>query len=686
MKDRIIDVSEFTKYGFQALEDTTKAPIGALRVMRNAQVTLRGGLAPRPGTLLLGTKNTSTKKVRGFYKFQKSIGSDEFLIKCYDDEMEFVSRNYLSAGWTRLKSSFTVDQEFGFVTSLVNTANQDYVLGCNRYEPYFSWTGAVAQLAVTLVGGEGTISVDSTLIPDVYESKTATASSATTLDVASANWAASQWVNFYVRITSGTNINKIRKITANTATQITFDTLGSDPGLCTFEIRKPAFPASGTLIIGGTAIAYSAIPTGTTFTVSSANAATAGVLVSQVPTDYPAAPRGNRLANYLGRIVVGNVRSALARNSGGALAGYSSAGSVFVSKLLDPTDFGYAATRVAGEGDIIAMPYGGGDITDVQAQESQFYAFKGMYIEGVSYSQDADDLAVRDPLKAGIGSVGKAIRGSDDVYFVTPDKQFTSIGRVRLQDIRPKTLNIGDPVDRFLEACGVDDVGRGAEISKKIYIPLKSDENQTNNNILLVYNRDSKTFEGIWDIGAFGIERFNNKWYFAESYGPNVRQLFYQHADVEGSTRFPIDFEVATHFMNLTASKAYIQANQGIVIEGYVGGGSSFTTKIWKDFGTMPEITFNFSFDETGLLDGSESSAFIGHAPFGIDPKGASFSEPGSDGRRHFSFRTYFPPQYGDFFSYGFSSSQVDDDFEISRFGLMLKEDPAFNQNRVKFI
>lgn len=686
MKDRVFDIEKFSTYGFQALEDTTRAPIGALRIMRNAQVTKRGGLAPRPGTILLGSENSSAKKVRGLYNFRKSLGSDELLIKCYDDEMEFISKTYEDAGWTRLKSGFTADQEFGFVTSLVNTANQDYVLGCNRFDPYFSWTGAVVELATTRVGGETTIPVDTVLLPDVYESKTATASSATTLDVSGTPWATDQWVNFYVRITSGALQGKIRKIIDNDANTITFDTLGSDPGLCTFEVRKLAFPATGTLIYGGTTIAYTGIDTDASFTVASAHAATAGVLVTVVPTEYPSAPRGNRLTNYLTRIVVGNVRSALARDSGGALQGYSSAGSVFVSKINDPTDFSFAASRAAGEGDIISMPYGGGDITDVQTQESQFYAFKGSYVEAVSYSQDTNDLPDRDPLKAGIGSAGKTIRGADDIYFITADKQFTSIGRVKLTDVRPQTLNIGDKIDRFLQSCGIDDIGRGIEIGEKVYIPLKSTTDRTDNDIVLVYNRNTKTFEGIWDLAVFAFEKWNGKYLFGESDGPNVYEMLVGNADVVGSTRLPIDFEVATHFMNLAASKSYTQANMGMVVEGWVGGGASFTTNIWKDFSESASVTFNFAFTEEGFLDGEESSAFLGSSPLGINPKGATLSDPDADGRRHFLFHTYFPPQYGNFFSFGFSANEADNDLEITRFGLIMKEDPTVNMQRIKTI
>lgn len=681
--DRIIDIN-FSKYGFRSEEDTTSAPIGSLRKMVNAQITTRGGLAPRLGTVLLGTSNTSTQPIRGFYNFRKSMGSDELLVKTYDDEVEFISKNYESAGWTRLKNGFTIGQEFGFMTSLVNTDNQDYVVFCNRYEPYQRWTGAVAQLNGALVGGETVITVDSTLLADVYESKTASASSATTLDISPAAWAASQWTNFYVRITSGVHNGKVRLITATTTTQITFDTLGSDPVTPTFEIRKLAFPATGTLIYAGTTIAYTAIQTSTTFTVASAHAAANSSLVTLVTTEYPAAPRGNRLTNYLGRVVVGNVRSALARDSGGALSGYSSAGSVFVSKLSNPFDFGFSATRIAGEGDIIAMPYGGGDVTDVSYQEDTAYSFKERYIEAIKYSQDTNDLAVREPLKAGIGSVGKTLKGADDIYFFTPSKQLTTIGRVKLKDIKPATLNIGESIKRFLETCVVDDLGRGIEIAERAYFPLKSNSTVTRNDIVIVYNRDKRVFEGIWDIGAFAFEKWNDAYYYAQSNGANVYKLFQNHSDVEGTERFGINFEVATHFFNLTASHGYLQAMSGIVLEGYIAGGATFNFSVTGDFATASFLSGTFAFTETGLLDGNTSQAFLGNGPLAINPLGVSLSDPDADGRRHFQWRQYFPFQYKNHYSVGITASSPDNDFEIIRAGLIMKEDVSVAVNKIK--
>ena len=199
-----------------------------------------------------------------------------------------------------------------------------------------------------------------------------------------------------------------------------------------------------------------------------------------------------------------------------------------------------------------------------------------------------------------------------------------------------------------------------------------------------MYNRDKQIFEGIWDISAFAIERWNDGYYYAESNGPNVYKLFEGHSDVENDERFPIDFEVGTHFMNLTASKSNLQAMHGIMIEGYVAGGATFDFSVTKDFASNPFLTGTFAFTEEGLLDGEQTQAFLGNGPMAVNPLGVTISDPDSDGRRHFQWIKYFPYQYGNYFSVGFTASEADDDFEIIRMGLIVKEDVSVDVNKIK--
>lgn len=683
-----IDMENFA-LGLYGLQDTTKSPFGAARVMRNMQITDRGGIAPRPGTQLLGAKNTAPFGLKGLYNFRKSFDQDEFLIKTYGETVEVYSKDHTVADWWTLKESFTSDKEFGFVTSLVNVESSDSCVFCNRYEPVQRWIGAVTSLSTSLAGAETVIPVDSVLTAETFEAQTATVSTATTLDVAGTPWGASQWVNMYVHILQGVYVGQVRKITATTSNQITFTALPGDPGDVDFEIRQAAFPATGTLIIDGNTVDYSGFASSTGFTVVSAPIVPipidGEIIVSLVPEEFPSDPRGNRLTNYLGRIVVGNVRSAVARDAGGALQGYSSAGSYFVSKINDPVDFEFSATRVAGEGDIIGTPYGGGEIVDVVHHEDTAYAFKPRYVESVKYSQDASDLAVREPLKAGIGAIVPTIKGSDDVYFITADKKFTSIGRVQAKDIKPQTVNIGYKIKRILDSYGFV-FGRGIEFEDKIFIPARSSESEvTYNDIIVVYNKVTDSFWGVWDIPANFLEQFNGGLYYADALTPNVYKMFEGSADVDGDDRYPISAEYATHFLNLTPSDGNLQGLNGMYYEGYIDANTEIEFKVWKDFSETPFLQFTFSGAEEQFLAGNSLDAYLGGGPIGLHPHGA-LSAPDQDGRRHFYFRVYFPFQYGYHFSLGVASSGTDLDYEVTRMGMLLRSTLTNDATKIKLL
>lgn len=692
MQESFIPFSSFEQ-GLYALADTTKAPWGSARVMKNMMITDRIGVGPRPGTQLLGSKNASTFGSKGFFNYKRSFETDEILMKVYDTYIEGYSKNYSAAGWFRVKTTMTSNKDTGFLPTLLNTDNNDYVTIGNRYDPFQTWTGALAKLNGALLGGETTVVVDSTLTPEIYNSQTASGSSATTLTIPSTIWAADQWTGLYVRITSGALAGKIRAITATTSTQITFGTLGSDPGLCTFEIRQIRFPASGTLSINGVTLAYSAIPTDTTITTSAAAATADGSIVTVVPTLYPQNPMGNRFCNYLGRAVVVHVRSALAYGSGSTKQGFVEGGNYYVSKIASPFDFGYSAARVAGEGDFQPTPYGGGDVLDAATMEDFFYIFKRDYIESIQYSQDANDVIQRTPLKAGVGSIGRVIPGQDDIYFVTPDKQITSIGRAKLRDLKPHTDNIGIKIKRLLDTYDFSDIN-GIQYKNRIFICCKSDTTRSKNDIMIVYNLTSGAFEGIWDLPAYGLQVWqDNRLFYAESVTADVYEMFTGNSDVTDTDRYAIDSEYATHFFDVTYKRRNFFKNRvgeqqqchGFYFEGYIKGGSAITFEAWKDFSTNPFLSFNFSGSEAQFEDASIDNAFLGGDPIGLDPMGA-LGPVSVDGRRHFAFYVFFPYQYGKYFSVGFKSSGTDIDYEVTHMGLAMSPTPDLDTGRIKGI
>lgn len=675
------DMDKFNA-GLVLLNDDSTAPVGSAREMTNVFITDRGGIAPRPGTMMLGERNPSASKGKGFFVFKKSFGAVELPMKAYDDELEAYNP---SAGWFRVKDSFTPDQEFGFISSLVNTDNEDFAYFCNRYEPFQRWSGQVALLSGALTGGETTIAVDSTLEVDTFYSGVVSAAPApttTTIDDAAAvpPWSSlgNQWTNFYVYITSGAQAGKVRKISATTTSQITFAALpGAPVAGDTFEIRQVKFElALGTeFIYNGIPITVTAVDTDTDLTVASAHAAPIGTPITMTPVEYIDAPRGNRIDSLLGRTMVGNVRSALSRDSGGALQGSNSAGSVWVSKINDPKDFTTASVpRVAGEGDLISTPYGGGDITAVAVHEEVAYVYKHSYVESIQYTQDINDSAIRTPLKPGAGSINKIIKGKDDHYFMTVDKQFTSLGRIEGKDSTVQTANIGLPIKRLLDAYEFDDFN-GVEYRNRILFSARSNNFEEDNNSTLVWNKRTQSFEGAWNIGAHGFDIYGEELYYQESYGPNVWKMFESRkTDVDGEDELPISARWQSNFYNLAPIKGNFQAVESFAFEGYIAADAEFTFSMYKDFATESSIEFTFGgVGDNEFFVGSDLASFLGANPLGLHPIG-TIDTPGADGRRRFSFMVYFPYIYGQYFSIAFGSFGIDQDWEIIRSSLGVRE------------
>lgn len=745
MKTLTLNQSDFSK-GLHLLEDDTKAPLGSARKMLNVSISDRGGIATRPGTELLGTINTTASGIKGFYNFKKSQGSAEYLLKAYSTLLEFY---HPTAGWSRLKSGFTDAQEFGFATSLVNADNDDFCYLCNRTEEFQRWRGSATLLNGALSGGETTITVDSVLKDNVYFSGTATSNSATTITLSTAVWATDMWKNFYVHIVGTGKIRRInsntttvltieslgsgpgnvafeiRQVafpvhgagtvatngsttltgtgtsfltnyavgdailvsgeTVRTIATITSDTVMTSTVAFSTTASGLSYKATQGIIYANTVVKYYDIDLATTFTVVSAHAGADNVAVTIVPEIFSGAPRGNRLESLLGRVLVGNVKSAVSRDSAGALQGSDQAGSVFVSKLLDPKTFTFSATRVAGEGDILNMPYGGGEVTDIKAQENVAYCYKPGYIEAVRYTQDADDFAVREPLKAGKGSVGKVIKGADDQYFMTIDKQYTSLGRVASKDITPQTANIGLPIKRLLDTYNHDDFN-GIEFQNKIYSCHRTSDDETYNNVVLVYNKQTKSFEGIWALPAgFFVEK-GGELFYSESSGANVWKMLEGKADVQSSTiKYPITSDWRSNFFNLLPVKANIQGINSVALEGYIKANTTFTFSLYKDFSDTAALSFTFGGTEDTFLVGDDFTRFLGSNPLGLQPLG-TVDAPGSDGRRRFQFLVYFPWIYGQTFSTGFQSDGVAQDWEVVRCALGLKEDISTAVLRTKTI
>ncbi len=686
----MIDIANFNP-GLHLGIDGTKAPVGSARKMKNMLISDRGGISKRPGTKLLGTYSSDVTGVRGLANYKKPYGSSEVLIKGFGTKTEYYNPDY--GDWTTLESGFTSGQEWGITSHFDSSDNEGYAYMCNRTEPYRRWAGTYTQLNGALAGGETTVTVDAieASTGDAgYYSGTAHAVTTTTIDV-NDSWADDFWNTYYVKITSGASSGKIALI-SDTADEsgtgystITFDTIAGLTGTPTFSIIKTQFVAASTLVIDDEEVAYSATPSSTTFTTSAIVSAHAdGAPVTIKPTEYPGAPRGNVLSAYLSRMIVGNVLTGIGTDGTDA-QGSPMTGAFNVSALDSGTDFTFTyAGRAAGEGDRVPVAYGGGPITDIVSQEEYFYVFKQDYIEADTYSQDASDLIDRQPLKQEVGAIGRVIKGKDDVYFVTPRNEISSIGRAASKDILPQTANIGSVIKRYLDDC-VFTGHRGIEHRDRIYFAHKESSTDSYNNRVLVYNKTTKSFEGIWYVSAFGFSPWKEDLYYGDVVTPNVYKMFEGTNDVQGDDEFGITAEWLSNWMNFTPSDFDTNSVHSYAVEGYLKGETEITFEMYDDFASDPSLSFSFSGSESGFITADNFNNYLGATALGISPESA-LGDADENGFRHFKFVVYFPHIYGNHFSIGVKNDGKGQEFDITRIGLGAESDKLKEALNVKSI
>ncbi len=527
---------------------------------------------------------------------------------------------------------------------------------------------------VTAVSGGTAIPVSTTLKNDVFYSGTATSVSTTTLDVADTPWATDVWTGFYVRITSGAQSGKVSLISDTTDTAITFDAIAGLSGTPTFEIRQLAVPSSGTILVDGISVDYTGITDDDEFVVSSAPAVASGSSVVLASTLFPENPKGQALDVWLTKILVANIKSAMAKDSSGNDIATSVSRAVYVSASEDGTDFSFSSPRSADEGDIISLAHGGGRVLDVASQEDSVYMGTPNYIEKLTYSQDGNDLPIREPLKPGVGIDGKFIKGKDDIYFFTPAGELTSVGRVADRDATPQSLDIGFPIRRLLNDR-VNTNAVGLEWKNRLHLAQRLDSSSTHNDRMLIYNRGTKSFEGDWLLPASSLAVWDGKPCFGTSNGANVMKMYDGEADEWDGTEYSISTEVRSNWVNVTPSGMADQSITGIHFSGYIRGNSQANLYLFTDYSDDPSVTIDFSGEEDDFIYSTNVLASMGQLPLGEQPM-ASIDKADVDGYRRFRFSVWFPDIYASAISWGWKSSGKNEYIEINQVGFSVTADP----------
>jgi hypothetical protein len=697
LNNKFLDIGvDYMVHGLRARADATFTQ--GFRIMRNMRINSNGGIGNRLGIKMYKPAPVPHKQTDGFYSFRKASTRESILMSACDGKMYYLSN--IDGAWHENRAhglsnpGFTVGSSFAFKEHYNTKELNDYIYFCNAREHYMRWSGLEFAVVGDHVSTDTVLTLNSVLYDDILYSGTASASSATTLTINTGTWAASQWVGFYVYIKTGTHEGAVRKITANTFTQITFDTLTTDPGNCEFEVRVLKMPDSGFLLnYNGHKLAYTLTGTHNQVTVP----ATLGVnipdgsVVSDAFEHYTGAPRGNLLETLYTQMYVGNVRNGLRRDSydaggklSGNLAGDFARPSVYRSKLREANDFTFSSPRAAGEGDIVSLPSDGA-IKDISRAEDRVYVFMERGISRLSFGESGDIPSI-DNISTGVGILGKTFSGGNDLFFINSNKQFSSVGRVENKDSRPQSMDQGFNIERLLNKMDFNNA-RGIRHGYRHYIAGKLDPGAGRNDILLPFNygvviEGRPISEGIWEtpIAEFvsHITQDNEDLLLvSDSFTGNVWQINtgigIEHPD---GTIIPYSCEARTNWVMPTESMANDVSVCAFGVEGYISESSdSLTFQLYKDFNdSCPIMEFGISGTESNYVTGDLAVSFLGSDELGVGsvgaggtPVGSLYPELDDEGRRHFKVLVFFPYEHGNTFSFGVRSSSLDN-YSIIRF------------------
>lgn len=662
--------------GWQNRADPSKIEHGAMLEMRNCIITDRDGIAPRMGTLLLGAEDSSGTPCISAFTHRNRAG-DETPLRTSGSIIELYNAD--ADTWATLKSGFTSGLEFGFEASSVNTDASDFTYLCNAIEPYQRWRGYNSQLTSALVGAETSVPVTTTLLDDVLYTGTASGSTDTTIDIAAASWATDLWNTFYVRITAGANQGKISLISATTSTQVTFTAIAGLAGtVTTFEIRRLAVPATGTLIYGGTTIAYTAVPTDASFTVGSAHAAADDTVVAIYPEEIltNGTPRGNRLLTDSVRMFVGNVTV----NRPG----------VYYSEIVDPTSFAYATPRVATDGGVIDTPEGGGGILDLVLQESSIHMLKNGIIKTLTFTQDENDLPqVSTLVKSNKVSIaGRAFKVGNDTLFATRDNTVTSLGRLPYIDQQPRVFDLSYDVKKGMSLMDFTRF-RGIEYQDRAIMSCAETDDSTSNDICVVYNAQrsvpgKSVWEGIWDLDAADFFTYGGVPHFVSSTAKEAYKMFTGINKVKGNNNYPINAFCKTGYLNYTKSGISMQELSRIAVVGWISADTTLTFDLAYDYGTSADTySWTFSGVETQYIFGEPVYNVLGTFPIGVVPLGM-IGEEILDNKRKFMVIFNVPVKQHQWFQLGFGSNDTGQEWEITDIYVDVTETPDINHTLTK--
>lgn len=677
-KDKWQRVEDFSD-GFQYKRDVTQLSPGSLILgSKNVVITDGDRVGVRKGSEIFGSGSAAATPIKSCHTFKKRSG-DSVKLRTYSDVIEYY--NTSSSAWENLNDGYTEDQIFGFADHNVNTDNQDFVYFCNAIEPYTRWIGTFDAIDGALSGGETEVSVQgSVLTDDVFFSGTASSVTTTTVVMPADTWSTDLYAGetgnrYFVYITSGAQVGKISRITACTATQITFDAIAGLSGTPTFEIRKVKYRHNTdlTLRIGTTTATYTGFKDYQTFSgCSNVPSASDGDGITQGIQEYKGKnyPRGNILLVHNTRMFVSGVKGSESSN--------------YYSKIADATDFGYSSPRSADEGGVIDTPEGGGPVTALEVQEDTIYICKEDLIKTLTFTQDANDLPQIYPLieapQVGPSRFQGTFKVDNHLFYVTSEGAIKSVATTANYDyVQAKQLS--DPIVSFIDDLDFSETA-GIYYRQKAYIACKR-STSTFNDVVLVYNFQKSAWEApFYGINASCFMIDGDDLYYCSSINNETFKMEVDNVyDDDGA---PYESTARFAYMNFGAAENEKEF-EFLFMEGYIGSNTTIMIKARYDFnGLIQEIEGELSGTEENYIIKKYDFNILGNKVLGTQPLGAIIEEDNTTNLN--KFRLYFVTKRIPFheLSIEVSSNEVGARWEILRFATDTTMLPSVSKSLTK--
>lgn len=673
-------ISEFG--GWVADRDVVKVP-GANAVDGfNVDITSSGSIKSAPQYQLVGTDGGVGSS---------PITSSTLFKTRYNESMEVFHSgtalyywNTKTSDYATLKSGLSSGAFFGFAQSSENSEFNDFLYMGNAIDNDMRWNGAHDKLQTALNGAATELEISSSIFTStVHVSNTATSCTDTTITLSTANWGTNVFANFYVEIIDGVNAGKVAKITSNTGTVLTFASISGLSGTPQFKIRTLRFSHTGSLIVGSEEIAYTGFTSSTKFTISGTYTVAANAPVAQTVTEYPDNPKGNMMLMKDGyRLVASTLNSTIYR-----------------SRVFDHNSFALSSPRQPGQGDIIDVVEGTGNLTGLVSWKGYFLAVKKDLVKPYSYTaynQASGAADGNDVISSSTEDTRQAplIGGSYPLGTFEVDNAVVSCitGRGFRLLVAGSSV-VGTSTDELsadisdIANAYVSDTAAGKQHLDLIWVATKVDSSSEKNDVVLSFNTRSKR----WSLPRLG-------WSFSSFFEKNG-SLY------ATSARKRAVFKL-NETLNLDMNDGESYTNQTLVISGAMRGTltpgkrSNFThqyirgrmnlattltvTRMLEINGALTEEIARISYSRNPKsFQVVDDTSFLGSDELGRHPLGSAGSRESNDFTDMYPFIAVieWKPKTVNEWQIAFSTDGAGQEFEILEEGFNTSEEPTIDKH-----